>query len=39
MKDDQQVVLVTGASSGIGLAIAVALARNGHIVADSMRET
>lgn len=39
MRKDPQVVLVTGASSGLGQAIALALARNGHIVYASMRET
>lgn len=39
MREDQQVVLVTGASSGIGHAIALALARHGHVVYASMRET
>lgn len=39
MQEDQQVVLVTGASSGIGHAIALSLARNGHVVYASMRET
>jgi len=37
MKKDPQVVLVTGASSGLGHAIALALARSGHIVYASMR--
>lgn len=35
----QQVVLITGASSGFGLLSAKALARAGHIVFASMRET
>ena len=39
MQEDQQVVLVTGASSGIGHAIALSLSRNGHVVYASMRET
>jgi len=39
MHQHQQVVLVTGASSGIGHAIAVSLARDGHTVYASMRDT
>jgi NAD(P)-dependent dehydrogenase (short-subunit alcohol dehydrogenase family) len=35
----QQVVLITGASSGFGLLAAKAVARAGHIVYASMRET
>jgi len=36
---DQQVILVTGASSGFGALSARALAQNGHIVYASMRDT
>lgn len=38
MTQDKQVVLVTGAGSGIGRAIALSLARAGHHVCASMRE-
>ncbi|WP_436877842.1 SDR family NAD(P)-dependent oxidoreductase [Siccibacter turicensis] len=37
-RNSQQVVLVTGAGSGIGRAIALSLARAGHTVYASMRE-
>jgi len=39
MKQNKQVVLVTGAGSGIGRAAALSLARAGHQVYASMRET
>lgn len=38
IENSQQVVLVTGAGSGIGRAIALSLARAGHQVYASMRE-
>jgi NAD(P)-dependent dehydrogenase (short-subunit alcohol dehydrogenase family) len=39
MATDQQVVLVTGASSGFGRLTALALARAGHVVVAGMRAT
>jgi len=39
MKEDKNVIVITGASSGFGALAARALARAGHTVYASMRET
>ena len=39
MKKDKNVIVITGASSGFGALAARALARAGHTVYASMRET